>query len=113
VTAAALLERARTLGVELEPVGDGLRCRGRRSALRELLPDLEIHKPAIVRELRDRATVRTPAEAEVIARAIVAQRYLREGAFAPEPAPCVYHCGLTNERCRRCGAPFAEHCSQP
>jgi hypothetical protein len=29
--------------------------------------------------------------------------------FPPEAAPCSFHCGHIYERCKRCGAPLAEH----
>jgi hypothetical protein len=49
VTAAALLDRAKSAGVALFVKSDGaLGCRGPRSTLAQLLPDIRRHKPALL-----------------------------------------------------------------
>ena len=103
MSAVAVLERARVLGVVLRPDGDALHYRGQRSAVVELLPELETHKSAIIAQLYER-------EAQCATDAVLyAQALLRQGRFPSEPAPCAHHCGYPNERCKRCASSWDEH----
>jgi hypothetical protein len=103
VTAEHVLCRATERGLTVKLRGaDRLVVRGPAEAVAELRSELLACKPAIV------AVLHVIDKAEAIART---QRLLREGHFPSEPAPCAFHCGYPHERCKRCGAAFAEHYS--
>ena len=70
---ATTVLRARILRVALIPEGDGLRYRGRRSAIAELLPALEEQKFNIIAILHERADMITASDA-----VLAAQRLLRK-----------------------------------
>lgn len=105
MTAEHLLCRATERGVTVRLRGaDRLVVRGPAEAVAELRSELLACKPAIV------AVLHVVDKAEAIA---MAQRLLRECRFPAASAPCSYHCGYTHERCKRCGASFAEHAARP
>lgn len=99
--------------------------------IREAGAELRLGGPTGVQLLRhgcvDAATIEAVRRARDDIRALLAEeayptsadavhaahRLLRDYLFEREPAPCVFHCGHANERCRRCGAPIAEHYSRP
>lgn len=96
---ADLIEHVRSKGADLLPFGERLRIFHPERLEAATIELLREKKPAILRALA----------VEKLAVAIVTQHFLREGRFPSEPAPCAFHCGHANERCKRCGAPLAEH----
>lgn len=102
VSARDVLTEAERQGLRFRIVGDQLEATPRVGD-RALHAAIGKHKAEIVALLRECGAGRATDAA------LFAQALLRQGRFAPEPAPCAYYCGHTHERCRRCGAPFAEH----
>ena len=48
MSAAAIIERARNLGVSLRAEGDKIKARGPRPAVEQILPVLRTHKPELL-----------------------------------------------------------------
>jgi hypothetical protein len=105
VTAAEVLDRAEQTGVTLERrEGGRLGYRGPAIAVVPLLSELAAHQAELLALLREREPEACATDAVLFAQAL-----LRQGRFPSESAPCVYHCGHTGERCKRCGASWVEH----
>jgi hypothetical protein len=103
VSARDLVDEAEGRGARFRVVGDRLEATPASAFDAKIDQAIGEHKAEIVALLRERGGDRATDDA------LFVQALLRQGRFAPEPAPCAYHCGYTHERCRRCGAPFAEH----
>jgi hypothetical protein len=107
VTAQEIIDRVREVGGNIELLPDRRRfALVHRSRIPDDLAAIAKHHAGDVRALLTEFTVQTATDA-----VLTAQRLLREARFPPEPAPCAYHCGHPRERCKRCGASFAEHCA--
>jgi hypothetical protein len=105
VTAAAdILAQAEKRGCHFTIDGGRLRATPKVGD-RALYDAIGVHKDAIVALLREREG-RCATDAVLFAQAL-----LRQGRFSPETPRCALHCGETQERCKRCGAPFDDHCT--
>jgi hypothetical protein len=100
VSARDLVAEAERYGARFRVVGERLEATPANAFDAKLDRAIGEQKAEIIALLRGRGA--TDA-------ALFAQALLRHGCFAPESAPCVYHCGHPVERCRRCGAPWSEH----
>lgn len=100
VSASELVDEAERCGARFRVIGD--RIEGTPATAFDAKLDRVIgeQKAEVIALLRERDATDS---------ALFAQALLRQGQFAPEPAPCDFHCGHTHERCRRCGARFVEH----
>ena len=98
---AQLLQRVRNRGAEVRFGGPtGIEVFHHRLLDEATVTELRHSKPDLRRALQ--------VELEAVA-IVHAQRLLRECSFPSEAAPCAYHCGHPDERCRRCGASWVEH----
>jgi hypothetical protein len=105
VSARDLVDEAERRGARFRVVGDRLEATPANVFDTKLDCAIGEQKAQIIALLRER-------EGGCATDAVVfAQALLRQGRFSSEPAPCAYHCGRPHERCKRCGAPFVEHCA--
>jgi hypothetical protein len=104
VSAREIIERVERLGVRFEIVGEKLRAAPKAAISAELSAAIGACKPEIIALLRETGPV--PCAAHAVE---VAARFLREGRWRPEAAPCHFHIGDSGEVCRRCGASWIKH----
>lgn len=103
VSVRDLVAEAQRRGARFRVIGERLEATPASVFDAKLDQAIGEHKAEIVALLRDRGGgCATDAM-------LFTQALLRQGRFAPEPAPCAYHCGYPNERCKRCSASWQEH----
>jgi hypothetical protein len=100
VSASELVDEAERRGARFRVIGDRLEGTPATAFDAKLDRAIGEQKAEVIALLRERDATDS---------ALFAQALLRQGQFARELAPCDFHCGHADERCRRCRAPFAEH----
>lgn len=105
VTAQELIAEAERRGARFHVVGNRLEATPSALLDNDLSGAIGEHKADVIALLRERSSGCTTHAV------LFAQALLRQGRFPLKPAPCGYHCGYPQERCRCCGAAFSEHCA--